>query len=170
MKQNLTFSFLILLIIHICACQIHRAVNTNDFKSDSLILNSNKTLPRLADNKNSKTTVCLFSIIGSFLVGLTGILPVFILPQLVNDHEKLTKSIRFKCLVSFAAGTLIGDVFIHLLPETYALLINHDKKQYIFSGLWIIIGLLTFFLMEKLFPDSNTSTNIKVHINILILL
>lgn len=164
MKQNLTFLFLILLIIHICSCQIHRAVNTNDFKSDSLIiLNSNKTLPRLAD-KNSKTTVCLFSIIGSFLVGLTGILPVFILPQLVNDHEKLTKSIRFKCLVSFAAGTLIGDVFIHLLPETYALLNHDDKKQYIFSGLWIIIGLLAFFLMEKLFPDNNTSANIKVYI------
>ena len=30
------------------------------------------------------------------------------------------KSNLFKCLLAFAAGSLLGDVFIHLVPETYS--------------------------------------------------
>jgi hypothetical protein len=60
------------------------------------------------------------SIIGTFLVGVCGVLPVFLLPQLVHDHHKLTDSPSFKYLVSFAAGSLLGDVFLHLLPEAFS--------------------------------------------------
>jgi len=181
MNQNLSLSLLIFILSKICSCQIHRAVNSNDYNlrlssSDINNFNNNDTFVdhtsrSISSSSSSKISVLLFSIIGSFLVGLTGLLPVFILPKLVTDHEKLTKSIRFKCLIAFAAGTLIGDVFIHLLPETYAHLNNAhtNTKQHIIPGLWIIVGLLTFFLMEKIFPDNNHSAHhIQVNISKLV--
>lgn len=53
------------------------------------------------------------------MVGLCGVVPVLILPRLADDHAQLVKTTEFKCLISFAAGTLISDVFLHLLPETF---------------------------------------------------
>ena len=47
-------------------------------------------------------------------------------------------------MVSFAAGTLIGDVFLHLLPE----LIERDGFS-LTIGLNIILGILIFFVLEK---------------------
>lgn len=121
--------------------QIHRATNQNNYL---IKYNSNFTLQYYLKRLNEqysteklkfslfdlklfenfkqyeqKITVFLTSVIGTFFVGICGIVPVVILPQLAEDHNKLIKSTLFKCLVAFAAGTLLADVFIHLLPETY---------------------------------------------------
>jgi len=48
-------------------------------------------------------------------------------------------------LVSFSAGALLGDTFIHILPETF--------EEFGFGldiSLYIIIGILTFFILEKI--------------------
>lgn len=63
--------------------------------------------------------VWVTTILGTFFVGICGILPVVLLPQLIHDHHRMVNSSMFKCLISFAAGSLLGDVFLHLLPETY---------------------------------------------------
>ena len=47
-------------------------------------------------------------------------------------------------LVSFAAGTLLGDVFIHLLPEATKLGFSLN----ITFG--ILVGILLFFILEKI--------------------
>lgn len=47
-------------------------------------------------------------------------------------------------LVSFAAGALLGDVFIHLLPEVV--------KEFGFRleiSLYVLVGILIFFVLEK---------------------
>jgi len=47
-------------------------------------------------------------------------------------------------LVSFAAGALLGDVFIHLLPEVV--------KEFGFRleiSLYVLVGILIFFILEK---------------------
>lgn len=46
-------------------------------------------------------------------------------------------------LVSFSAGALLGDVFIHLLPE-----MAEDGITTSMS-LWVLAGLLVFFILEK---------------------
>src|SRR3989338_1739732 len=46
-------------------------------------------------------------------------------------------------LVSFSAGALLGDVFIHLLPETASTGFG------ISSSLYILCGIVTFFIVEK---------------------
>jgi len=49
-------------------------------------------------------------------------------------------------IVSFATGTLFGGAFIHLLPQAFS-----DNSESTFVSLWIIGGLLLFFIMEKIF-------------------
>ena len=45
--------------------------------------------------------------------------------------------------VAFAAGTLLGDAFLHLIPEAYE---NGGGIEVAFS---IMAGILTFFILEK---------------------
>ena len=46
-------------------------------------------------------------------------------------------------LVSFSAGALFGDAFIHLIPEAF----NELKPTTV--GIGVIIGILIFFILEK---------------------
>ncbi|CAG9118977.1 unnamed protein product [Plutella xylostella] len=62
-----------------------------------------------------------------------------------------------RILLSFAVGGLLGDVFLHLLPEAW----QHDmastkEGEHISmkSGLWCLFGMLVFIIVEKLFATS----------------
>jgi len=48
-------------------------------------------------------------------------------------------------LVSFAVGGLLGDAFIHLIPETFA-----RAGDTLVRSLLILVGILLFFVVEKL--------------------
>lgn len=48
-------------------------------------------------------------------------------------------------LISFAAGSLVGASFLHILPE----IVEHSSGIHIFS--WVVIGFVIFFLLEKYF-------------------
>lgn len=61
---------------------------------------------------------------------------------LVLKREFLTKSIFI--LVSVAVGALLGDVFIHVIPETYEELANPTLVSFLVIG-----GILIFFILEK---------------------
>lgn len=49
--------------------------------------------------------------------------------------------------VSFAVGALLGDTFIHLLPEIFAAARGRDALP---ASLMILAGILLFFIVEKL--------------------
>lgn len=70
------------------------------------------------------------------LVSLLGIVSLRVKKEFL---EKITF-----ILVSFAVGALLGDVFIHLLPETF-------EELGVGSGasLLVLAGILLFFLLEK---------------------
>lgn len=74
------------------------------------------------------------------LVSLLSLLGVFFLSFSPRFMEKL---ILF--MVSLSAGVLLGDSFLHLLPEAAAR--DGDSLK---IWLWIIAGLLTFFVLEKI--------------------
>ncbi|XP_061598235.1 zinc transporter ZIP13 isoform X2 [Cololabis saira] len=95
------------------------------------------------------THVWLLSLVGSVAVGLSGIFPLLVIPIEAGATLKTEAGCqKLKQLLSFAIGGLLGDVFLHLLPEAWAL------SSY--SGLWVIIGLLAFLLLEKMFPDQDS--------------
>jgi len=83
--------------------------------------------------------VWIYSLISVFvasLISLIGIFTLSIRPAILNNIL-----IYF---VSFSAGALFGDSFIHLLPEAV--------KEYGFSmgvSLYLILGILLFFILEK---------------------
>ncbi len=58
--------------------------------------------------------------------------------------ESFLRSILF-LLISIAAGALLGDAFIHLIPEAF-----EDSSDPLLVSLFILGGFLTFFVLEKL--------------------
>src|SRR3989344_8906562 len=81
----------------------------------------------------------LYAILSVFIVSLISLIGVFTL----SFHEKKLKKILIY-LVSFSAGVLLGDAFIHILPEAV--------KQEVFSlsiSLMILLGIFVSFFIEK---------------------
>ena len=94
------------------------------------------------DKLTLTTWVC--ALVSALLVGMCGILPL-----LVNRWVQLDMgcrdSLTLKVVLSFAVGGLLGDVFLHLLPESW----GSSGAPSTGLGLWVLGGLLAFLLVEK---------------------
>lgn len=98
--------------------------------------------------------VWIYSIAGSILVGFSGILPLLIMPIEAGPSLKHgAPAARLKLMLSFAVGSLLGDVFCHLLPEVWNYMDRDDHGAHRRIGLWVIAGLLFFMIVEKLLGD-----------------
>uniref|UniRef100_A0A3P9QHM5 Zinc transporter ZIP13 n=1 Tax=Poecilia reticulata TaxID=8081 RepID=A0A3P9QHM5_POERE len=104
------------------------------------------------------THVWLLSLVGSVAVGLSGVFPLLVVPIEAGAALKTEAGCqKLKQLLSFAIGGLLGDVFLHLLPEAWALSGPPGGKHnhYMTQGLWVLIGLFAFHLLEKMFPNED---------------
>jgi len=82
--------------------------------------------------------VWIYTLISVSIVSLLSLLGAF---TLSFGQKKL-----YKCLiyfVSLSAGTLMGDAFIHLIPEAYR------KMESASVSIYILIGIFSFFVLEK---------------------
>ncbi|XP_045888634.1 zinc transporter ZIP13 [Micropterus dolomieu] len=103
--------------------------------------------------------VWILSLVGSVAVGLSGIFPLLVIPIEAGAALKTEAGCqKLKQLLSFAIGGLLGDVFLHLLPEAWARSGSSASKQdhYMTQGLWVIFGLLSFLLLERMFSDQDS--------------
>ncbi|XP_069140208.1 zinc transporter ZIP13-like [Argopecten irradians] len=96
----------------------------------------------------------IYAICASVLVGLSGIFPLLVIPIEAGPALKHGAAAnKLKLLLSFAVGGLLGDVFLHLLPEAWEHLNkdehNHDGHMKV--GLWVLAGIISFLLIEKIF-------------------
>ncbi|XP_076246016.1 zinc transporter Zip99C isoform X2 [Calliopsis andreniformis] len=106
-------------------------------------------------------TPWLFSLLGSTMIGLTGIFPLLVVPIDEGADLKTGDSAgTLKILLSFAVGGLLGDVFLHLLPEAW----ENDSLKRADAGhspmtcsLWVLSGFLVFVIVEKLFSFERES-------------
>ncbi|KAM9409028.1 zinc transporter ZIP13 [Pholidichthys leucotaenia] len=107
---------------------------------------------------SERAHIWLLSLVGSVVVGLSGILPLLVIPIEAGAALKTEAGCqKLKQLLSFAVGGLLGDVFLHLLPEAWEVSDPSAKHDhYMTQGLWVITGLLTFLLLEKMFPDQDS--------------
>lgn len=100
----------------------------------------------------------LFSALASLLVGLSGILPLLIIPiDETASFKDGAGAATLRILLSFAVGGLLGDVFLHLLPEAWQhdLAATKDGDHVSMKcGLWCLFGMLVFIVVEKLFAGS----------------
>ncbi|XP_029001058.1 zinc transporter ZIP13 [Betta splendens] len=112
--------------------------------------------------------VWLLSLVGSVAVGLSGIFPLLVIPIEAGAALKTEAGCqKLKQLLSFAIGGLLGDVFLHLLPEAWALSGSSVGKQNhcVTQGLWVIAGLVAFLLLEKMFPDQDVHPDPRTQIS-----
>jgi zinc and cadmium transporter len=72
--------------------------------------------------------VSLISLIGIITLGM--------------NEKRLSKWVVY--LISFSAGALLGDVFLHLLPE----IVEENGFGFNISGM-VLLGVLGFFVLEK---------------------
>jgi zinc and cadmium transporter len=84
--------------------------------------------------------VWFYTISSVFVVSMISLIGVF---TLSIGMDRLRKVLLF--LVSFAAGGLLGDAFIHLLPEA----IKDTDYNMTLMSLLILAGMLSFFVLEK---------------------
>jgi zinc and cadmium transporter len=61
-------------------------------------------------------------------------------------------------LVSFAVGALLGDAFIHLIPESFG-----DSAEPMGPSLLILAGMLLFFVVEKLLRHRHSAIHEHHH-------
>ena len=95
----------------------------------------------------------LYALSSSLVVGMCGIFPLF-LDSCVFRMNNETSNMKY--ILSFAVGGLLGDVFLHLLPESWG---NASGQTAITSGVWVLVGVLIFLMVEKLAACSITGQN-----------
>ena len=126
------------------------------FSSVGAHIHSQKVRHFERESLTLETWLCaLFS---SALVGVCGVFPL-----LVNRWVRLDASCKdkltFRVVLSFAVGGLLGDVFLHLLPEAYGTSSSQvggggggggsSHWLDVGIGLWVLAGLISFLVIEK---------------------
>lgn len=90
------------------------------------------------------------SVLAVSLIALVG------LAALSMGEERLRRV--SSVLVGFAVGGLLGDAFLHLLPECFA-----DRERTLPTSLCVLGGVLLFFLLEKLLRHSHGPLHRQQH-------
>jgi len=84
-------------------------------------------------------TTYIYPLISVVIVSLVSLVGVFAL----SIKEELLKKYIF-VFISLAVGALLGDAFIHLIPEAF-----ENSSSPIIISILIIVGILIFFILEK---------------------
>jgi len=79
-----------------------------------------------------------FSLIASLIISSISLIGLLFFSVNKNFIKKITLF-----LVSFAVGALLGDAFIHLIPEAF------ESNLNVSPSVLILIGILLFFILEK---------------------
>lgn len=91
------------------------------------------------------STILLVGLFSSLVFCFIGILPAFFI-RTDADEEKFKNSLVFKFLLAFAAGSLMSEVFLHLIPEAT----NGSHSEKIHNGLFAILAFFIFLVIEKI--------------------
>jgi zinc and cadmium transporter len=86
------------------------------------------------------TTIWIYSITSVFIVSLLSFIGIVSLSIQIKNLKKI-----LIYLISFSAGALIGDAFIHLLPEAVEICGGFN----IDISLYVILGIIVSFVIEK---------------------
>jgi zinc and cadmium transporter len=84
--------------------------------------------------------IYFYVILSVFIVSLISLVGIL---ALAFGKDRLYKILIY--LVSFSAGTLMGDAFLHLIPEAF-----ESSKNTASVSVSILLGIFIFFLIEKI--------------------
>lgn len=83
--------------------------------------------------------VWIYTLIAVFVVSLLSLLGAIVLVI----KQRFIKKILI-LMVSFAAGAMLGDVFLHMIPE-----LAEEGALNLKASIFILLGILIFFILEK---------------------
>lgn len=124
--------------------------------SSMLKVSSSDPLVPSVSSTSTKFDIWLMSLGSALAISLTGVIPLFLIPSADLDSSVGSKkpSQRLRLMLAFAVGGLLGDVFLHLLPEAWdgisASTGSRSTWGYLLMGLWVVTGLFTFVFIEVL--------------------
>jgi len=100
------------------------------------------------------STVWIYTLASVVIVSFISLVGIF---SLAIKQERLSRVLFY--LVSFSAGALLGDVFIHILPEIM------EGEMALRIGWYILAGIILFFVLERLlmWHHSHSSHKEEVH-------
>lgn len=87
----------------------------------------------------------IFSILSVLIVSSISLIGIFILLKRISPESKI-----INILISFAAGAIIGDAFIHLLPE-YIELYGYTNEL----SIYIFVGIIFMMIVEAYFHSKH---------------
>lgn len=101
--------------------------------------------------------IWLYTILSVFLVSLISLIGVI---TLSFKTKRLQTFLIY--LISLSAGTLLGDAFIHLLPE-----VTESSDFTLSISLTILLGIIIFFILEKIIHWQHCHGNVleKSHVH-----
>lgn len=85
-------------------------------------------------------SVVFYSLLSTFIVSIVSFVGIFTL-----SFKRVWLDKMLFLLISLSAGALLGDVFIHLLPEV----VEENGGLPMMVSLLILAGILGFFILEK---------------------
>lgn len=95
----------------------------------------------------------IYALLGTLVVSLVSLVGIFSL----SLKEIFIRKYIF-LFVSLAVGALLGDAFIHLIPESLEALTDTTLV-----GLLVIIGIFFFFIVEKFFHWHHHGEDVEHH-------
>ncbi|KRZ75347.1 Uncharacterized protein T10_6849 [Trichinella papuae] len=100
-------------------------------------------------------TSWLCCLLAAGVVVSAGVAPALFLPEQVESVGWAGR-LSLNRLLSFAVGSLVGDVFLHLLPDIWR---STDAQGVATAGWWTVMGLFFCFSVEKcaVKPDDQRS-------------
>ena len=161
-KQNVLLMIMVLMIMSFGFVVGHGAhLNEDDIKDTFLSKYITSKIERLTKYQQAN--------VGAFIIS-SAPLPIFVIIVVFG-----IKSMKILDIMSsFAAGALIGDVFIHNLPEVFESKHHHEHKHHHHhehssislinnNGLLICWGVLLLFAVEKMMSYFSSKVNNDDH-------
>lgn len=96
------------------------------------------------------------ALLATFLIQLLPCIVVFVIPGLQNNSGD---GVFLKILVSFAVGTLLGDVFLHLIPETFDMTGSNGETNMTMLATVLFIGFMAFLTLDKTLRIASLSSS-----------
>ena len=102
----------------------------------------------LLEREKPTWSTWLLALASAALVGACGVFPLLLNRWIPLDASSKDRGL-LKLVLSFAVGGLLGDVFLHLLPEAWGSQGEHGHASST-TGVWVLAGIMAFLLVEKL--------------------
>ncbi|KAA0195269.1 Zinc transporter ZIP13 [Fasciolopsis buskii] len=124
-----------------------------------------QSVPYWSQTNYSDSILCIVS---AFVVGLSGIVPLLFIPLRAAKRLDGTNAHILNRWLSYATGSLLGEVFLHLLPEAWdsssAEAFDHYCHR---ASFWALVGILFFFIIERLASCEVEAKQVEGYLNLL---